>query len=793
MTLKRIARLFESHPGFKEFKKSISGPEPVSLDAALLRDRALVLSEEFEYKGDRSDLREALADLAVSFHPTAFHQASAMLSFLGQTLFHDVSRPPDHRTLRRILDFDGPLVFFVGHTSYFDYMLIADLLREMGLPAPVMHVSGSLCRGRPAQWLTGLRTLAVPKHLNEVRHRAYSWYCAALAEAMEPQVMFARTSRYAVRSRDGILREPYVPHGVLASVRATGHVMVVPVAVSYSIIPEDKYLSSDAVFPLLSMFPHNRGSALALSLGLGNPERVLRKLGGVFSDVSVDLGEPIELVHDDSFTLQRISQRAIEAIARNKMIQPSQVVAKAIAATNQRTVSGLREEIEKELEGTKAFFQARYRKEPPFHPLLATDVPAAVLQGIRDLTGRGAIERCLFRRAYVSANDSLLQFYAYHADRRIYPLRGRNTMAVVNAGVWGYTLALHIGRNLLAKEELAEHSLVLYDSREDLIEKLTVEGKHPWHFRDIPLPRSVRPEADLRAAVGDTSLILLVTPSKYFYSTMLKVLELAPDMSDLVIATKGFIPETGLLPCDSVYNEMQRIGKRMRVSVLSGANLAHEVVEGGAGVTQLACEDIETFERLRMLIETRRFRVVYSNDVIGTSISAALKNVYAIGYGILEGSKRAPENFLATYSTLVTAEIRTFGLLLGARPESFDAESQGWMADLLATCRGGRSAQFGRDLAARDDKQGKSRPARYVLEQYRKKKIAVEGFEASRFARRMASQRGFHPPILGEIYSILHGGEPVDVESFIDKCLDVLTNKLSQAPAASAGRRSKIY
>jgi len=163
--------------------------------------------------------------------------------------------------------------------------------------------------------------------------------------------------------------------------------------------------------------------------------------------------------------------------------------------------------------------------------------------------------------------------------------------------------------------------------------------------------------------------------------------------------------------------------------------------------------------------------------VVGTSISAALKNVYAIGFGILEGSGKAPENFLATYSTLVTAEIRQFGLLLGASPETFDAESQVWIADLLATCRGGRSARFGRDLAATDDKHGKSFPARVLLEQYRKKKVAIEGFEACRFAQRMASQRGFHPPILGEIYDILHGGKKIDVDGLIEKCLDALTQK----------------
>ena len=58
----------------------------------------------------------------------------------------------------------------------------------------------------------------------------------------------------------------------------------------------------------------------------------------------------------------------------------------------------------------------------------------------------------------------------------------------------------------------------------------------------------MRPEADLIAAISDTSLILMVTPSKSFHQMVVRVIELAPEGSDLVIATKGFIPETGLLP-----------------------------------------------------------------------------------------------------------------------------------------------------------------------------------------------------------------------------------------------------
>ena len=777
MTLPRTFRQFESHEGFRKFRKYLSDPHPASIDALRLQDKALELAEEFEPRGDRGELQIALSELEVSFDPMAFKESSALLTFLTRTMFRDISSPVPQSILRKIAEFDGPKFFFVGHTSYFDYAHAAEAIRRIGLPPPIMHVSGSLTRGWVSHCLKAFRTLVVPKSFSPVQHRAYAWFCAALAERLETQLLFSRTSRYTVRSRDGILREPYVPHGVIAAVKATGKGLVIPVAISYGSIPEDGYLTSQRFFPVLSMFPRSRSLLLLLLLGLGKSDKFLRSLDLVLGDVSISFGEPFELANDDSLILQRISHRAIEEIARNKMIHPSQLVAKSMQGFERVDSKTLRENVEREVDSIRSFFKSRYRKEPPFHPVITSDLFETIQRGLKTLITRGAVSGSLFRRTYSAGNSSILRFYAYHADRRIYPLRGHNTMTVVNAGAWGYTLALHIGMNLLKKEALSEHSLILYDSREDLIEKLTVDGKHPWHFKDIPLPRSVRPEADLIAAVGDTSLILIVTPSKYFHSTIVKIVELAPEGSDLVIATKGFIPETGLLPCQTVHRELDRLGKKMRISALSGANLAHEIVQGGAGVTQIACEHYETFERIRPMIETARFRVVYSGDVIGTTLSAALKNVYAIGFGILEASKRVPNNFLATYATLATTEIRHFGMLLGASAETFDAESQVWMADLLATCRGGRSATFGKDLAEMDEKHGKSRPARLLLDQYRKKKIAIEGFEASRLAQRIATQRGFHPPILGEIYAILHGGKQVDVDAFIEKCLDALGPK----------------
>jgi glycerol-3-phosphate dehydrogenase (NAD(P)+) len=785
MSIRRVIEFFESFEGFRNYCESRNECGCRQIDPDSLHDRALILAEQFDARADRSELREAIDALWVRCDPDLYPRANLVLSYLAETLFRDVSAPIPQSVQEAIRSYPGPKFFFVSHDSYFDYLHADRLMAKLGLPAGVTHVTGAITKGWISKFLTGLRTLNIPKNPNNVQHRAYSWVAAALADQGETQLLFARTSRYTVRAREGILREPYVPHAALSTVNTYGSVLIIPVAISYSVIPEDRYLASSALLPVMSMHPKGWRLALPLRFGFGRTERTIRNIKGIFSDVSVDLGTPFELENGDALNLQRISHRAVEEIARNKMIHPSHLVAREMQREESLGFSDLKVRVDTGVEKTRAFFASRYRKEPPFHPLITSDIQEAVKHGLKDLTNRGAVSKKLFRKKFGASDHDLINFYSYHGDRRIYPLSGSNTMSVINAGVWGYSLALHIGMNLLSKESLEETSLVLYDSREELIEKLTVEGRHPWYFKDIMLPRSVRPEADLRAAVGDTSLIMIVTPSKYFHANLIKILELAKEGSDLVIATKGFIPETGLLPCQTTYLEMERLGKRLRLSYLSGANLAHEVIERGAGVTQIACEDIGTFIRLKKLIETPYFRVVYSSDLTGSTISAAMKNVYAIGFGILEGSKRSPENFLAAYSTLVTSEIRNFGMLLGASPNTFDSESQAWMADLLATCRGGRSARFGRDLASMEDKHPSGNNARSLMEQYRKKKIAVEGFEAARFAKRIASQRGFHPPILGEIYSILHSGKKLDPDEFMEKCLSAL-DEASVNPNAAA-------
>ncbi len=180
----------------------------------------------------------ALSELSVSLDQSKFHQVFAMLAFNGDTLFRDVSPPVPQATRRKIAEFDGPRFFFVGHTSHFDYVLATQLIRRLGIAPPVTQVAGSLTRGWMSNWLKGFRSLHIPKILSPFQHRAYSWFSALWRK----QVRIRRSSLEQVGTRSdpemASCAKPYVPHGVLAGVKATGKALVGTRAVSIPAIPK---------------------------------------------------------------------------------------------------------------------------------------------------------------------------------------------------------------------------------------------------------------------------------------------------------------------------------------------------------------------------------------------------------------------------------------------------------------------------------------------------------------------------------------------------------------------------
>jgi glycerol-3-phosphate dehydrogenase (NAD(P)+) len=200
------------------------------------------------------------------------------------------------------------------------------------------------------------------------------------------------------------------------------------------------------------------------------------------------------------------------------------------------------------------------------------------------------------------------------------------------------------------------------------------------------------------------------------------------------------------------------LGKSARLAVLSGPSFAKEVARRLFTSAVVASGDRELARYFQELIHDERFRVYTSQDMVGVELGGALKNVMAIGAGIIDGLGLG-HNTLAAYITRALAEIKRLGSACGARETTFMGLSG--MGDLVLTCTGplSRNRQFGVELA-----KGRS-PKEVIGSQ----KTVVEGFYTIGAAYRFSTELGIEMPITEELYRVVYEGKDIR-SSFDDIC-----------------------
>ena len=103
------------------------------------------------------------------------------------------------------------------------------------------------------------------------------------------------------------------------------------------------------------------------------------------------------------------------------------------------------------------------------------------------------------------------------------------------------------------------------------------------------------------------------------------------------------------------------------ISVLTGPNLAKEVVQGFPAASTIACTDEKTAERLQEIFQAPTFRCYRNSDVVGCELGGAFKNVIAIAAGIADGLGFG-DNTKATVMTRGLAELARFSVKFGGQP-----------------------------------------------------------------------------------------------------------------------------
>jgi glycerol-3-phosphate dehydrogenase (NAD(P)+) len=320
-------------------------------------------------------------------------------------------------------------------------------------------------------------------------------------------------------------------------------------------------------------------------------------------------------------------------------------------------------------------------------------------------------------------------------------------ITVFGAGAMGAAFAMHAARLGLSTALWAnEHDLVA-------LEAMRAERRHPQLPEHLPDGVDLLGPDDLAAAARDVEVAVLAANHAGARSLARMVAEVVRDARFAISVAKGLEPGTGARMSEVYASELAG----PEVVVVGGPCLARELAEGLPTAAVWAARSIDLAEEAGKPFDDRRYQLAYTDDVVGVELCSTIKNVAAIGLGILDGlgtaTDTAYQNAKAALFTLAAGEIVRLVSGGGGRAET--ATGLAGVGDQLVTSLGGRNRLFGELVGA-----GGS-PAD-TLAELQARGLTVEGVDSTRDVRRLAAELGLALPYHDAIHRVLFEGARPD-------------------------------
>jgi len=326
-----------------------------------------------------------------------------------------------------------------------------------------------------------------------------------------------------------------------------------------------------------------------------------------------------------------------------------------------------------------------------------------------------------------------------------------NPAGVIGAGSFGTAVA-----NLLAYNA----DVLLYSRQPETVQAINQTRTH----LGVRIEPRVTATGDLEEVARRCTLLLPVVPSNSFRQTMQALAPYLRPHHMVIHGTKGFdlkdveeedLEKPGLVLTRANVRTMSEVVREetnvVRVGCLSGPNLAIEIMEGQPTATLVGSRFREVIQAGQAALNSQRFHVFGSYDILGAELAGALKNIIAVGSGIL-GGLGLGRNIQGLLIARGLAEMVYFGKSLGASSSAFIGVAG--IGDLVATATStnSRNYTFGMRLA-------KGETAAQIRENMPE---LAEGVRTLRIAHQLARQYKLHVPITNMLYSVVFEGFPIE-------------------------------
>ncbi len=311
-------------------------------------------------------------------------------------------------------------------------------------------------------------------------------------------------------------------------------------------------------------------------------------------------------------------------------------------------------------------------------------------------------------------------------------------IAVIGAGAWGTALTISLARH-------GGHQLSLWAHSPDHALQLAESFVNDRYLPGFALPPGLHITHDMEQAVAGTDLVLCVTPSQALRSIMMQLAPLLRPHQVLLSASKGIEERTFLRMSQIIFE----YAPANPIGALGGPSFAYEVAAGMPTAIAVAIEDPALGKRLQDDFSSASLRAYRNQDVVGTELGGALKNVIAVAAGVVTGLELG-HNATAALITRGNAEIARLTMACGGCRETMSGLSG--IGDLVLTCTGGlsRNRAVGMEL-------GRGKKLHEVIAELNGK--VAEGILTTAAALGLARRHGVEMPITEQVEAILHHGK----------------------------------
>ena len=323
-------------------------------------------------------------------------------------------------------------------------------------------------------------------------------------------------------------------------------------------------------------------------------------------------------------------------------------------------------------------------------------------------------------------------------------------VSVFGAGAWGSTMAQVLSD--------AGNEVLLWGRNHDVVAEINSHHTNTQYLNSHILPENIVATYDLDAAFDYSDTYILAIPAQQLRVTLEEWKSKFKPTSVIVSTLKGIEISTQMRMTEVIQDVL---GPR-EVAIITGPNLADELVLRQPAGAVAAAPTIELAERIRDLFRTPYYRVYTSIDVMGCELSGAIKSVIALAVGISIGMGFG-EN---TQAMLITRGLNEVARLCAAHgSDPLSAAGLAGMGDLVASCGSplSRNRTFGEVV-------GRTGSMAIARQQVAK---TVEGVASSSAVVEIAHRVGVEVPVIEAVAEIVN--EQLTPEIALQKLMEITT------------------